>query len=138
MNVAQREGLLPSRAGDRILCMMPVSHAYGMAMGLFLAAYCAGTLVILRRYVPEDVLDAVARERISVFPGSPTVFTGLMAHPAFARTDWHTVHTCYSGAAPLSAETLRRWREAVGAPVYEGYGQTRPARCSRSTRRAAW
>jgi len=25
---------------------------------------------------------------------------------------------------PLAEETLRRWREAVGAPVYEGYGQT--------------
>ncbi len=124
VNVSQREGLLPSRAGERILCVMPISHAYGMAMGLFLAAYCAGALVLLPRYVPEDVLAAVERERISVFPGSPTVFVGLMAHPAFARTDWRSVHTCYSGAAPLSEETLRRWREAVGAPVYEGYGQT--------------
>ena len=124
VNVSQREGLLPSRAGDRILCMMPVSHAYGMAMGLFLAAYCAGTLVILPRYAPDEVLTAVGRERITVFPGSPTVFVGLMAHPDFGRTDWRSVHTCYSGAAPLSAETLRRWREAVGAPVYEGYGQT--------------
>jgi long-chain acyl-CoA synthetase len=123
-NVAQREGLLPTRAGERILCMMPVSHSYGMAMGLFLAAYCGGALVLLPRYVPEDVLAAVERERISVFPGSPTVFTGLMAHPRFAATDWSTVHTCYSGAAALPEQTLRRWRDAVGAPVYEGYGQT--------------
>src|SRR5690606_29154922 len=52
INVSQREALLPSRAGDRIVCMMPISHAYGMAMGLFLATYCAGTLVVLPRYVP--------------------------------------------------------------------------------------
>src|SRR5690606_16574434 len=117
INVAQREALLPSRPGERIVCMMPISHAYGMAMGLFLAAYCAGTLVVLPRYVPEAVLATVERERITVFPGSPTVFVGLMAHPDFARTDWSSVHTCYSGAAPLSAETLRRWRDAVGAPV---------------------
>ncbi|MDH4188686.1 MAG: AMP-binding protein [Betaproteobacteria bacterium] len=123
-NVSQREGLLPTREAERILCMMPVSHSYGMAMGLFLAAYCRGTLVLLPRYVPEDVLAAVEHERITVFPGSPTVFTGLMAHARFAQTDWNTVHTCYSGAAPLSEETLRRWRAAVGAPVYEGYGQT--------------
>lgn len=123
-NVAQREGLLPTREGERILCMMPVSHSYGMAMGLFLAAWCRGTLVLLPRYVPEDVLAAVERERISVFPGSPTVFTGLMAHPQFAATDWSAVHTCYSGASALAEETLRRWRDAVGAPVYEGYGQT--------------
>jgi long-chain acyl-CoA synthetase len=124
INVAQREGLLPSRTGERILCMMPVSHAYGMAMGLFLAPYCAGTLVILPRYVPQDVLASVQQEHISVFPGSPTVFVGLMAHSDFLRTDWRTVRICYSGAAPLSAQTLARWRDAVGAPVFEGYGQT--------------
>jgi long-chain acyl-CoA synthetase len=124
INVSQREGLIPSRGGERILCMMPISHAYGMAMGLFLAAYCAGTLVILPRYAPQEVLASVQRERISVFPGSPTVFVGLMTHPDFLRTDWHTVRICYSGAAPLSAQTLGRWRDAVGAPVFEGYGQT--------------
>jgi long-chain acyl-CoA synthetase len=123
-NVAQREGLLPTRAGERILCMMPVSHSYGMAMGLFLAAWCGGTLVLLPRYTPEDVLAAVEKERITIFPGSPTVFAGLLAHPSFAGTDWRSVHTCYSGAAALPEQTLKRWREAVGAPVYEGYGQT--------------
>ncbi len=124
VNVSQREALLPSRAGDRIVCMMPISHAYGMAMGLFLAAYCGGTLVILPRYQPAEVLETVARERITVFPGSPTVFVGLMAHPDFPRTDWSSLRICYSGAAPLSAQTLTRWRDAVGAPVHEGYGQT--------------
>ncbi len=124
INVSQREALLPTRPGERILCTMPVSHSYGMAMGLFLAAYCRGTLVLLRRFVPEDVFAAIENERISVFPGSPTLFTGLMAHPKFAAANWSTVHTCYSGASALAEETLRRWRDAVGAPVYEGYGQT--------------
>ena len=133
-NVAQREGLLPTRAGERILCMMPVSHAYGMAMGLFLAPYCGGTLVLLPRYVPEEVLRAVGRERISVFPGSPTVFAGLLAHPRFAATRWDTVHTCYSGASALAEETLRRWCEAVGAPVTRATARPRRGRCSRSTR----
>ena len=124
INVAQRESLLPSRRGERILCMMPLSHSYGMAMGLFYVANCAGTLVILPRYQADEVLATVPRERISVFPGSPTVFAGLLAHPDMARTDWRSVHTCYSGSAPLAAATLARWREAVGAPVYEGYGLT--------------
>jgi long-chain acyl-CoA synthetase len=124
LNVSQREALLPGRRGDRIVCMMPLSHAYGMAMGLFLAAYGASALVILPRYQPDAVLATVERERIGVFPGSPTVFVGLMAHPAFERTDWRSVHTCYSGASALAEATLERWRAAVGAPVYEGYGLT--------------
>jgi long-chain acyl-CoA synthetase len=125
INVAQREGLLPTgKSGERILCMMPLFHSYAMAMGLFLAAYCRGALVIRPRYRPEDCLATVTKEKITIFPGSPTVFIGLMAHAEFARTDWSSVHTCYSGSAPLSEETLRRWEEAVGAPVLEGYGQT--------------
>jgi long-chain acyl-CoA synthetase len=124
-NVAQREALLPTTMDrERILCVMPLFHSYAMAMGLFLAANCRGTLVILERYRPELVLEAIAKERITIFPGSPTLFIGLMAHPDFAKTDWSSVHTCYSGSAALPEETLKRWEQAVGAPVYEGYGQT--------------
>jgi long-chain acyl-CoA synthetase len=123
-NVAQREGLLPAGAGERIVCPMPIFHAYGMAMGLFLAANCCGCLVVLPRYEPKLLLDAIAAERITIFPGSPTIFVGLMAHPDFTRTDWSGVHTCYSGAAPLAEPVLRRWEAAVGAPILEGYGQT--------------
>ncbi len=124
-NVAQREALLPTGPDrERILCAMPLFHSYGMSMGLFLTANCRGTLVILERYRPEILLGAIERERITIFPGSPTLFTSLLAHPEFERTDWSSVHTCYSGSAPLSEETLKRWQDAVGAPVYEGYGQT--------------
>jgi long-chain acyl-CoA synthetase len=123
-NVAQREGLLPTGAGERIACPMPIFHAYGMAMGLFLAANCRGCLVVLPRYQPELLLEAIESERITVFPGSPTIFAGLMSHPRFARTDWSRVHTCYSGAAPLAKPLLERWEAAVGAPILEGYGQT--------------
>ena len=124
-NVAQREALLPTKMdAERILCAMPLFHSYGMAMGLFLAANCRGTLVIMERYRPDELLHLIEQERITIFPGSPTIFTGLMAHADFARTDWSRVHTCYSGSAALPEETLRRWEQAVGAPVYEGYGQT--------------
>jgi long-chain acyl-CoA synthetase len=125
INVAQRETLLPTAMDrERILCVMPLFHSYAMAMGLFLAANCRGTLVVVERYKPEIVLELIEKERITIFPGSPMLFNGLMAHPEFRKTDWSTVHTCYSGSAALPEETLKRWEAAVGAPVYEGYGQT--------------
>jgi long-chain acyl-CoA synthetase len=124
-NVLQRELALPTRYGaDSVLCAMPLFHSYGMAMGLFLAASAAATLVVLPRYRPDDVCDAVERERITLFPGSPTIYTGLLSHPRFGGTDWSSVRACYSGSAPLAEEVHRRWEAAVGAPIYEGYGQT--------------
>jgi len=124
-NVSQREGLLPVRPGqERVLCVMPLFHSYAMAMGLFLCGYSGSTLVVLPAYHPERVLDAIAQHRITIFPGSPTIFTGLMACDKFLQTDWRSVHTCYSGSAALQAETMRRWQKATQAPIYEGYGQT--------------
>ncbi len=124
-NIAQREALLPvARGGERVLCVMPLFHSYGMAMGLFLCGYAGATLVLQGSYHPQRLLQAIERHRITIFPGSPTLFVGLMACEEFARTDWRRVHTCYSGSAALAAETLQRWEAATGSRVYEGYGQT--------------
>jgi long-chain acyl-CoA synthetase len=123
-NVTQREALLPSDDGERILAVTPLYHSYAMAMGLHLASHCRGTLVLLPRYHPKDVLDLIARERITLFAGSPTLFTGLMGHADFARTDFSSLKLCFSGASALPVETLKRWEDATGCVICEGYGQT--------------
>ena len=123
-NVAQRDALLPSEDGERILAVTPLYHSYAMAMGLHLASHCRGTLVLLPRYHPKDVLDLIARERITLFAGSPTLFTGLMGHADFAATDFSSLKLCFSGASALPIETLRRWEDATGCGICEGYGQT--------------
>jgi long-chain acyl-CoA synthetase len=125
INISQREALLPTLAeGERVLCVMPLFHVYAVHMCLHLAAYCRGALVILPRYRPELVMEALASQRITAFPGGPTIFTGMMAHPQFAAARFPTLRVCYSGSAPLPEETLRRWEAATGCPILEGYGQT--------------
>lgn len=48
----------------------------------------------------------------------------MMAHPQFAAARFPTLRVCYSGSAPLSEQTLRRWEAATVCPILEGYGQT--------------
>ena len=44
-----------------------------------------GTLVIVPRYQPEELLRVLERERISVFGGGPApIYMGLLQSPAFA------------------------------------------------------
>jgi len=99
-------------------------HSYGMAMGLYLSARCRGTLVILPAYRRETLLDAIETHAITIFPGSPTIYIGLLDHPKVSTTNWQSVKTCYSGASALPVEVLNRWRSIVGVPIFEGYGQT--------------
>jgi long-chain acyl-CoA synthetase len=125
VNISQREAALPTRAGDEsVLCMMPLFHVFAAAMCLHLSAYCRGKLVILARYKPESVLETIERERITRLPAGPTVFIGLLAHERFARTDFSSLRTAYSGSAPLPEATLQSWFNATGTPILEGFGQT--------------
>ncbi len=125
INVAQREALLPTEPErDRVLAISPLFHVYALHMCLYLAANARATLVVLPRYRPEIVFEAVMRERITLLSGSPTIFSGLMAHEDFAATDWSSLRLCFSGASALPEETLRRFEAATGCTICEGYGQS--------------
>jgi long-chain acyl-CoA synthetase len=125
INVSQREALLPTEPDtERVLAVTPMFHVYAVSMGLYLAAFCRGELVVMPRYRPDTVLEALERHRITLFSGSPTIFIGLMSHERFASTDLSTLRLCYSGSAALPVETLRRWEAATGCVVVEGYGQS--------------
>jgi long-chain acyl-CoA synthetase len=124
-NIAQREAVLPTLFGDEhVLCMMPMFHSFAAAMCLNLATYAAGTLVILPRYRPDWVVDAVERHRITRLPAGPTVFNGLLGFDGLTHERVATLRCAYSGSAPLSADTLARWEARAGVPIYEGYGQS--------------
>ncbi len=125
VNISQREAVLPTRPDDEsVLCVMPLFHVFAVSMCLHLAAYCRGKLVILPRYRPDLVFEAIVSERITRLPAGPTVFIGLMSADGFADTDFSSLRTAYSGSAPLPEETLKAWQAATGCPVLEGYGQT--------------
>jgi long-chain acyl-CoA synthetase len=125
INISQREALLPVRRnGVRLLCVMPLFHVYAAAMCLHNMVYALGTLVVLPRYAPEAVFELQQRESITIFAGSPTLFTSLLSHADFARTDFSSLELSYSGSAALPEDLLRRWEAATGVPVIEGYGQS--------------
>ncbi|MDA0261609.1 MAG: AMP-binding protein, partial [Proteobacteria bacterium] len=124
-NISQCETLLPTRPGkERILCVMPLFHCFAVGTGLHPAAYARSTLVILPRYHPGDVIEAIETHAITRLPAGPTVFIGLMNYDGFEQADLSSLRYCVSGSAPLAAETLLRWEAATGCPILEGYGQT--------------
>lgn len=125
INVSQRGALLPTEPDrERVLAITPLFHVYAVAMGLHLAAYARATLVIVPRYRPDAVLKAIARHRITLLGASPTILLGLMACEAFGSADLGSLRLCFSGSSALPEATLRRWEEATGCAIAEGYGQS--------------
>ena len=125
VNISQREAILPTEPDrESILCVMPLFHVFAVSMCLHLAVYCRGRLFILERYHPAVLCETLEREKVSVLPAGPTIFTGLLNFDGFAATGLDHLKWCYSGSAPLPEETLRRWEDATGCFILEGYGQT--------------
>ena len=125
VNVSQREAISPTRDDvERTLCIMPLFHCYAVSMCLHAMVYRRGALVILPRYHPEEVIAALVREKITLFAGSPTIFTGLLTYPGFADTDFSNLHISSSGSAPLAENVLTEWERITGTPILEGYGQS--------------
>ena len=70
-------------------------------------------------------MDYVARHRITMLPGPPTVFQSILDHPRFAEFDLSSLRLSVTGAAVVPVEVVRRMREDLRfETVVTGYGLT--------------
>ena len=74
----------------------------------------------------DDVLRTIQRVRPALLSGVPTLFNALLQHPDVkaGRVDFSSVKICFSGAAPLMAETKKRFEEITRGRIIEGYSLT--------------
>jgi long-chain acyl-CoA synthetase len=121
------------RDGQEVLLgVIPFFHVYGMTVGLNMAVKLAATMVLLPRFSPKDVLEAIAKHKPTLFPGVPTMYVALNNHPDVAKYDLTSVKMCLSGAAALPIEVAHRFNALSKgqARLLEGYGLTESSPCT--------
>ena len=112
------------RAGDRYLVASPFFHTFGYKAG-FVAAIDAGATTIPLPVVDVPaILDLVSRERVTVLPGSPTIFQSLLDHPDRAAADLSSLRLSAVGAASVPQQLVERMRDELFDTVVTGYGLT--------------
>jgi long-chain acyl-CoA synthetase len=110
--------------GDVVLAALPLSHSFGL-IGALLAPLSAGaTVVLLDRFAPAPALAAIARHRVTVFPGVATMFQRLLTAPEMARADLRSLRLAVSGAAPCPWVLCEDWRKRTGVRILRGYGMS--------------
>jgi long-chain acyl-CoA synthetase len=109
---------------DVFLIVMPLFHIYGMTTAMNAPIYLAGTMVMLPRPDPIEILKAIQNQRVTVYCGVPTLYSILIDHPDIRRYNLKTVKFCISGSAPLPPEVQKTFMDLSGGALVEGYGLT--------------
>lgn len=122
-NVATAAGASGYGQDDRLALFLPLFHVYGQNYILNGAVSVGATVCLFRRFVPEVVLDAIERDRITMFFGVPTIFIGLLGMD-LSKRDLSSIRYEMSAASTMPEEVSRRWTERFGRRIYEGYGLT--------------
>jgi len=106
-----------------VLIALPLFHSYGQTVCMNVGIMLAGKLVLEPN--PRDlpaVLHTIGRTKPTIFPGVPTLYANLLAHPKLKETDMSSIRLCFSGAAPLPVEVQEQWEKVTGGRLVEGYG----------------
>ncbi|WP_073152846.1 long-chain-fatty-acid--CoA ligase [Seinonella peptonophila] len=112
------------RGDIRILGVMPFFHVYGMTTVMNFAIYLAGTMILVPKFEPLQLLRAIHRYHPNVFPGAPTIYASLLRHPQVNKYDLSSIQACISGSAPLDRELQDQFEALTGGILTEGYGLT--------------
>jgi long-chain acyl-CoA synthetase len=115
-------GLVSMGPDDIVLGALPLFHAFGQTCGLNAAVTCGASLALVAQFDPGVVLETIARERVTLFEGVPTMYVALLRHAERDRYDVSTLRLALSGGASMPVEVLHEFERILQCKVLEGYG----------------
>jgi len=113
------------RAGDRYLIVNPFFHSFGYKAGWLACLIRGASAIPMQVFDAAKAMERIARERIEVLPGPPTIYHSLLAYPERPKHDLSSLRLAVTGAAAVPVELVRRMRSELGfESVITAYGLT--------------
>jgi long-chain acyl-CoA synthetase len=114
--------MLDAGPGDVTMGCLPLFHVFGLTCGLNATIKGGGTLTLLPRFDAGKALEIIARDKVTIFEGVPTMYAAMLHHPAPAAADTSSLRTCISGGASMPVEIMRGFEQTFGCVILEAYG----------------
>lgn len=110
---------------DRYLVISPFFHSYGYKVGLLVGLLHGCTIHPMATFDADAALNLIAAERITMVPGAPAIFLGLLESPKFPTTDTSSLRFANTGAANVPVALVERLQTELSFDlVITAFGMT--------------
>lgn len=107
---------------DRFITISPLFHVFGQTNILVSSMLVGASVVLVRKFSPKTVLEAIQRYKVTFMAAVPTMYLMMLTHLREKTYALSSLRVCHSGAAPMAVDTFHEVEQYFGAPVQEGYG----------------
>ena len=113
-------------AVDKMLVALPLGFLYGLSTASATGLQAGCEVIVLRRFRPQDTLEAFIKHGITIFQGVPTMFSMMLeyADQNDLTFDLSGVRLLISAGAPLPSELRQRFTARFGAQIQDYYALT--------------
>lgn len=103
---------------DQYLVISPFFHTFGYKVGIITGLCTGATLYPVTTFDVDATLRLIESARITVIPGSPTIYQSLLAAPQRHEYDLSSLRLAVTGASVVPVVLIERTR----APLPDGLG----------------
>jgi long-chain acyl-CoA synthetase len=109
---------------DTLLVTVPLYHSFGLVAGLVTSLLVGARLILIERFVPNQVLAILEREHVTVLIGVPLVYDLLARCDSRSNHELTSLRIPLSSGSPLLLPVSERFMSRCGRQIYEVYGST--------------
>ncbi|WP_199171923.1 long-chain fatty acid--CoA ligase [Sporosarcina sp. P13] len=115
-------GVYTKPSKERLLNVLPLFHVYGMTVSMNYMIYLKSTMHLVRKFKSTETLQLIDKYKITMFPGTPTIYVAVNNDENVSQYNIDSIHTCISGSAPLPVEIKNQFERLTGAKIVDAYG----------------
>jgi long-chain acyl-CoA synthetase len=109
---------------DVVMCFLPLFHVNGLVITGTSPIYAGAQIILRKGFSASEFWECVARYRVSIFSGVPTIYQILLNTPGSENVDVSSLRYGVCGAAPMPVETINQFEKMFKMIIIEGYGLT--------------
>jgi acyl-CoA synthetase (AMP-forming)/AMP-acid ligase II len=128
MTLASLIDKIPFRSGSTMVIAAPLFHSWGF-LHFVISLPTASTMVLRRRFDPEDTLQTVERTRADVLAAVPVMVQRILGLPdeVLSKYELPSLGIASLSGSALPGELAIAWMDRFGDNVYNLYGSTEVA-----------